>query len=481
MKISEIFSINRTQYELDFVDVDIDRDNHLYLDPFFISTRVDPWSIDATRIVKSFFQYAIDLILANEKKQARSLFIHLDEPNETCLGMSKDKPRGNGMGPYNSEQVFDSLIESKAVETGLIEDLEDTAIFIDGIAKDKVSDATTNIIRKSLLEYTEKQCELWNIPLTPNVASGFYWDIDQKKWNQNHCRRLVINGKAYLLIPKQSVTFYKDFISQQYYQHYVLNFLQNEHMQNNSSLVKVRKFKDGRTEKYVTKNDIKEKDAPFSKELLRKFTQSHPEIFGNFQESKSRTVKPLANEQMTDISIEDVVKILKNSLRSISAGNNDASKYHKLMIGILELIFYPHLTHPVKEKEINSGRKRIDIVMDNSAETGYFYRLHNIHNIPSRYIFIECKNYSQDLENPELDQLSGRFSVNSSKFGMLFCRNITDIQLIKGRCIDIWKQKTELVLVITDSDVNKWLDDIVNNPPQILVDLESKQREIIVS
>ncbi len=481
MKISEIVHLNKTQYELDFVDVDIDRDSHLYLDPFFISTRPDPWSVNSSRVIKSFFQYAIDLIKSDNVEQAKSIFIHLNEPNETCLGMSKNRPRGNGMGPDNAEQVFYSLMRSKAVETGLVENLEDTAIFIDRIGKDKVSDATTNIIRKNLLEYTEKQCELWGIPLAQDAPSGFFWDIDSREWDQALCKRLIINGKFYLLVPKQSVTFYKDYTGQQYHQHYVLNYLQGEHLQKNSHLVKTRTFKDGRTERYVTKNDVKDAEAPFSKELLRNFTRSHPDIFANFQSDKASILKPISNEQISELNLGEVIEILKGSLLSTNPGNTDASKYHKLMIGISELIFYPYLTHPVKEREINSGRKRIDFTMDNSATGGFFHRLHDVHKIPSGYALMECKNYARDVENPELDQISGRMSVNSRMFGMLFCRSLSNEKLIKERCRDYWQQKKELIMVVTDEEALKWLDYTVTNPNSILDDLETKQREIILS
>ena len=73
-------------------------------------------------------------------------------------------------------------------------------IFIDGIGKDKVSDATTNILREKLIDYTEKQCDLWDIPLTQDVPSGFYWDISRRAWYQKHCRRLVIENKPYILV-----------------------------------------------------------------------------------------------------------------------------------------------------------------------------------------------------------------------------------------------------------------------------------------
>ena len=77
----------------------------------------------------------------------------------------------------------------------------------------------------------------------------------------------------------------------------------------------------------------------------------------------------------------------------------------------MELLFYPNLSLPRKEKDIHEGRKRIDIVFDNSSETGFFFNLPNKNILlPCPYVYVECKNYTGEVANPEIDQLSGRFS-----------------------------------------------------------------------
>ena len=173
MKISEVFGLNRSQAELDFVDVDVNRDFPLFLDPHFLAQRTDPWSIRASQTIRSFFSYFIGLLSQGEEEEARALFDHLHEPNETCLGLSRGRPRGNGVGDEDAQKIFNSLLQSEAVKTGILADLEDCRVFVHGIDKDKTSDMTTNIIRGPLLSYTQQQCALWGCLLCLNHPADF--------------------------------------------------------------------------------------------------------------------------------------------------------------------------------------------------------------------------------------------------------------------------------------------------------------------
>ena len=76
---------------------------------------------------------------------------------------------------------------------------------------------------------------------------------------------------------------------------------------------------------------------------------------------------------------------------------------------------------------------------------------------------IECKNYKEDIGNPEVDQLAGRFSVNRGKFGMLLFRDINDEKLLMNRCKDLCTDKSEIIIPLMDRDLNRALDSIINN------------------
>ncbi|WP_164546119.1 hypothetical protein [Sphingobium yanoikuyae] len=105
------------------------------------------------------------------------------------------------------------------------------------------------------------------------------------------------------------------------------------------------------------------------------------------------------------------------------------------------------------ERPINNGRKRIDISFDNTAERGFFNRVRQDPFFVCREVMIECKNYTHDIENPEIDQLIGRFDHRRGRFGIITCRDIKDKNLLLSRCTDAFKSQQGAIVILTDSDI----------------------------
>jgi hypothetical protein len=224
-----------------------------------------------------------------------------------------------------------------------------------------------------------------------------------------------------------------------------------------SALVRLIRNKQKKTvRRVVHKKDLAEK-YPRAKDFIFQFSRDNPKVL---QQYKADLAQIELRDTSSDVDSDDETVIsesLATVLRQTPPGDKHATAYHRLMIGIVELIFFPKLGHPMKEKEIHEGRKRIDIVMENGAHTGIFHTIPNIRRLPCAYVAIECKNYGGDVANPENDQLSGRFSVNRGKLGFLCCRQFVDRGLFIRRCIDTFKDDRGLILPLDDETVLRYL------------------------
>jgi len=454
MRISRHFRLGVEQEELDFVDINTARDTRLFLDPYLLAVNQDPWSEDASGTVRNFFSFFLGLLYNGQTSEARELFENLHEPNETCLGLSRGRPSGRGVGDDDAERIFDSLVTSQAAQTGLLQDLEDCRVFVRGIDKDKVSDMTTNIIRRHLIEYTVAQCNLWKIPLIPNSPSGFYWNSQSRAWETGFSDNLVVAGRRILLVPKTVVSHCKKYSPEKFHRFFLLRFLQHEHLRLGTNLVQTRVRRDGTKTRFVTKKSlIEDGGAALEKDYLATFTQAHPEVFRDFRRSEATRESSVPLQDLVSRDIETICQYLEDKLNSIEPGNNGATRYHRVVTSILDFLFYPRLSKPTVELEIDEGRKRIDIAFDNGAVGGFFAALANQAQIPCRFIFAECKNYGRDVANPEVDQLAGRFSVNRGRFGLLVCRSVENRERLLARCRDTLVAGRGLILPLVDEDL----------------------------
>lgn len=111
------------------------------------------------------------------------------------------------------------------------------------------------------------------------------------------------------------------------------------------------------------------------------------------------------------------------------------------------------MAHPRVEKEIHEGRKRIDLVFDNIAEEGFFNLLGTVYDVPCSWIMVECKNYTKDISNPELDQMAGRFAARRGKFGIICCRANDNEAAFIERERDTVKDGRGWIIHLTDDEI----------------------------
>ncbi len=459
-KISQIYNLNKTQYELDFIDIDIDLDTPKFIDPYWISKQECEFTIECDMLIKSFFTKLIALIKSNQLTAAIKLCEHLSESSDICLGYSKSRGVfGSGIGQGIATAFCIALKNSVAVQNDVLTNIEDVKVFLDGIDVDRISDMIANIIRKPLLIYTKTQCENYNIPLI-NDHTNYYWDKESSAWQREiDFPQLIINNKNVLLTPKKLVGSNK-YTWSNFLQHYILSALQEWHINNKTNLVYKRKNGD----QYVTKKSIRDQyeqtGVSLDKGFCAQFAVDHPDVYNEFKNKIINQYDPNEPNNLEIISFSDRAKELIDRLNAIKPGKADEAKYQDAIFDILIFILGNRVVCPSKEVKIHDGRKRIDVTFLVSSMEGVFNDIMNIHKLPLKLLYGECKNYSNDVGNPEIDQLSGRFSPMRTRFGLLLFRTIENRDLLIKRCQDTYKDDRGLIVPLVDKDIIEILEAI---------------------
>ncbi|MEJ6399353.1 hypothetical protein [Yoonia sp. 208BN28-4] len=479
-RFSQVFGLTNSQSQLDFIDIELTRDSPLYLDPYAIQIKSDDWSDLCIDQIRSFFTEVLNALRMDNQARATHLLSNLHEPNETFLGVSRGEPNGKAIGEKKARRIAQSIINSRAFETGILADVSEAELFVRYVGPDTISDLTTNVLRGQLATYTAEQCKLYNIDTFPTRTLGPVWNAQIRDWQASTLQLPRYNTKPILLVPKLSVRHHLALNSQEFYNHHMVEFLKAEYHQAGAALVQT--YKDGTT--YVTKKSVKE-IHPLIKNDLAQFVLEHPEILERYKALKG-SEGPLSNEDFARIVEHNnfderiFARALINQLVAIPPGNAEATAYHNLTLGILSFLFYPSMAYPIKEYEIHEGRKRIDIKFTNAATVGFFFEMMQSPAARANSIFVECKNYSQEVANPELDQICGRFAPNRGKLGFLLCRSIDNRQRFIQRCKDTANDDRGFVIAIDDSDLVEYLELVENSAHEAIHErLRNRYNELI--
>jgi hypothetical protein len=456
MRVSEHYLLGRTQPTLDFVDVAVDGDTSVFVDPTAIRTLMSEWGEDCVAHLQNYFSAVLTSIKKGDDRRALGLLAALREPNDARLGLSSGEPDGSGIAEGLAKDILAELKQSEAVKSGLLKDLEDTVLMIYGIGPDRISDMTINILRGPLLKYTQDMCTYYDIPLEAEVNSGRIWDPQAERWTSALVPRPVVHNLPLLLIPKVFVRARIAYELDEYYRYYLLTHLQAEELNANSSLVFT--LKDGRRKVY--KSDLVEKYGT-GKLATVIITKKHPSILEQYRDVKRHESRPpLDHESLSEAEggpreAPDWTALL-DPVVSLTPGAAAATQYEDAVEALLSALFYPELATPEKQVNIHQGRKRIDITYDNVARRGFFSWVAQHFHAPK--IFIECKNYSKKIANPELDQIANRFSDRRGRVGLIVCRHFDDKDLFLQRCRDTADDGNGFIIALDDDDLRRLVE-----------------------
>ena len=108
--------------ELEFYNISLEKDNKLFLDPYLISIDKTSFSITATKKIQKYFSEILKIVKQQDIRKMKEISKFVKERNETFLGYSASKIRGNGFCQEDLLNIYYQILQ-KNIENPVIEEV----------------------------------------------------------------------------------------------------------------------------------------------------------------------------------------------------------------------------------------------------------------------------------------------------------------------------------------------------------------------
>lgn len=294
------------QQMLEFVNIRLDTDNLLFIDPTIMAISKKPNEVKWNQKVQGFIATVLDLYENGKVESARKLFNFSKESNEIFLGYSVGKPGGTGNSEESLNRVFTFVHTQNLLKTGVIKNVEDLKLFVPDFGPDALSDLVASLLKKELIEFTIEQCDKYKIPRTVELKKPS-WNHDEQKWEEITATLPEDDiGKPIVLIPKGIVTAQYKYDPVSYLAD-VLSSRQQYHKDNDTELHGKRSHKNGVVNKDLIKVEEIEKAGLTENEYLIKMTIEDIELIKKYRKRVENKQKGTNNGKMTDAELQEFI------------------------------------------------------------------------------------------------------------------------------------------------------------------------------
>lgn len=431
-----------SQFDVDFVIPRIGVDLPLGIDPFLLFKSRNTTFSTLHGTILAAFNTAVDALRRGDVATAEYLF-DLPEVSEIGLGYTQKGKRGSGVGSYLSRLIIETLKESPALMERGVRHVEEMQLVSVGIAADRTSDIAANLIKQYLIDYTQKQCALWDIPLQSGVPINHIFDPKRLEWYDDYTDLPIspVDNSAIILVPRRIVRAlpwinYDDYFRMEF-----------------SAYLRAKRVK--------RQNQALRQATPsrkYSKEEVIAVTRLEVERidrYVNLKEETASQAQPSVN-YLIDSNRCPEAERLKRELEQITPGTAHAYRYQHTVLGILNHLFSPELIDGEIEVKTVDGTERRDIIFTNDSDQSFWNYVRQEHS--AFLIMFETKNTS-DLEAAHFNQTATYLGDRLGRLGFIVTRNaITSANQRKAFSIYNDSQPRKIILVLSDQDLTEMLD-----------------------
>lgn len=435
-----------SQYDVDFVIPRIGVDVPVGIDPFLLYKSRDPEYRRLHSQLLDAFNLGIAAIRTGKQSEANRIF---DFPEVSAIGMgyTVGGKRGSGVGTYLTGLIIETLIGSPSLQERGIKHVEEMQLVSAGIGPDRVSDIAANILKSFLIEYTQRQCIIWSIPLKKGVPIEHIYDASIQQWTDSYEDLPVspVDGSAILLVPRRVVRAlpwinYDDFFRTELktYLSTKKQTFRRAHGATGAEKPGYLALKEKPQVVTLTRSDIT---------LVDRYVKS--------RERQAADARPGLDYIDADACKE--AEALKEKLSAIEAGREQAGEYHRLVLEILNYLFNPELIDGKPEVRTIDGTERRDIIFTNDSDESFWDYVRSAHDCI--FIMFEAKN-TNELGMQEINQTATYLGDRIGRLGIIVTRQAPS-ESVQRKIFSVWNDSSggrKIILTLSDAQLYELMD-----------------------
>lgn len=441
----------RSQYEVDFVIPRAGVDLPLGIDPFLLYKSRDPDLRALHGTLVGAFNHGIAAVARGDMDEAERRF-DFPEVSEIGLGYTQGGKRGSGVGTVLRGLILDTLTHSPGLLERGVRHIEEMQLLSAGIGADRVSDITANVLKQFLIEYTQRQCAMWDIPMQPGVPVAHVYDAATGEWDDGYYDLPVspIDGAAILLVPRRVVRTlpwinYDDFVRGEF-----------------SAYLKVKREAAVRAARVAGQGASAEAStrAPAKREVVSvtRGDIALVERYVRAREAAADQAQPATEYGAgDDDGVCREAAVLADRLDAIPTGAPAAGEYQRVVLEVLNLVFSPALVDGQMEVRTVDGTERRDIVFTNESDQSFWGYVRTTHS--GIFLMFEVKN-TKELRPDALNQTATYLGDRLGRFGLIVTRDAPS-DATRRKAMSIWNDSgtaRKAVLILSDADLKALLE-----------------------
>jgi hypothetical protein len=432
-----------SQFEVDFVIPRVGKDLPIGIDPFLLFKSREPQLSELHSLIVQAFNRGIEYIRNGDPERAAVLF-DFPEVEEIGFGYAEKNKKGSGVGTYLRQLIIETITDSPALQERGLRHIEEMQLVSLDIAQDRTSDIAANLLKEFLIDYTQKQCGLWDIQLVSGAPVNHIFDFESATWYDGYFDLPVspVENSPILFVPRRIVRAlpwinYQDFFRMEF-----------------SAYLRAKRVKGH----LATKSSSQTRARKISKEQAIAVARKDIERIDRYvaaKEASSDEAQPGMNYLDTSQVVTEA-DTLKSRLAQLEPGTRDAGKYQRVVLEILNFLFSPELINGELEAGTVEGTERRDIIFTNDSDQTFWSYLRTEHS--SFLIMFEVKN-TKKLDNFYFNQVSTYLGDRLGRLGFIVTRHALE-EAQEKKAFSIYNDSTprKIILTLSDADMCTMID-----------------------